>query len=297
MKKKLGRAFALLLSLSIVFTYFAGSFKPAAAKEYVDTSSYESLAEIYKDYFKVGCACEAISHWGSYTANKEIGDPNKEAVIAGLFNSITCGNELKPAYNFDPTSETLFKVDKAGEEMLNWAKENSSMRFHVLVWHSQVDARFFAKDFKATSNGVATNDGSQELDEECLTDRDTLIDRLRRYIYGAMEYLYSNGYAETVYAMDVVNEAVDEGKDDGLRRSYWYKIIGPEFLYYAFLFAREAEVKYSKEYASLYGLDPNGDLSSIQPKLFYNDYNEWFSRRINITIDFITTDPGTQISR
>ena len=125
MKKKLGRAFALLLSLSIIFSSFAGRYLTVDAKEYVDTSSYESLAEIYKDYFKMGCACEAISHWGSYTANKEIGDPNKEAVIAGLFNSITCGNELKPAYNFDPNSETLFKVDKAGEEMLNWAKEKA----------------------------------------------------------------------------------------------------------------------------------------------------------------------------
>ena len=289
MKKHLGKALAFLLTVTIVFTSLAGSLS-VKATDYVDTSGYESLAEIYKDYFKVGAACEAIDHWGD--SRKEIGNPKKEYVIANLFNSITCGNELKPAYNFNSQSETLFKVDHAGEEMLQWAKDNgTNMRFHVLVWHSQVHPNFFAKDFKATSDGKATSSDSAELDEECLVDRDTLIDRLRTYIYGAMEYLYSHGYAETVYAMDVVNEAVDESKDDGLRRSYWYRIIGPEFLYYAFLFAREAEVKYSKEYAELYGLDPNGDLSSIQPKLFYNDYNEWFARRVDIIKDFVTNRP------
>ena len=289
MKKHLGKALAFLLTVTIVFTSLAGSLS-VKATDYVDTSGYESLAEIYKEYFKVGAACEAIDHWGD--SRKEIGNPKKEYVIANLFNSITCGNELKPAYNFNSQSETLFKVDHAGEEMLQWAKDNgTNMRFHVLVWHSQVHPNFFAKDFKATSDGKATSSDSVELDEECLVDRDTLIDRLRTYIYGAMEYLYSHGYAETVYAMDVVNEAVDESKDDGLRRSYWYRIIGPEFLYYAFLFAREAEVKYSKEYAELYGLDPNGDLSSIQPKLFYNDYNEWFARRVDIIKDFVTNRP------
>ena len=40
------------------------------------------------------------------------------------FNSITFGNELKPAYNFDPASATLFKVDPAAEELLNWARQH-----------------------------------------------------------------------------------------------------------------------------------------------------------------------------
>ncbi|MBR4343320.1 MAG: endo-1,4-beta-xylanase [Lachnospiraceae bacterium] len=287
MKKLFNRGLALLIAFTVGLSVLSPFSKVFAATEYVDTSGYESLAEVYSDYFKVGAACEAISHWGDQ--KKEIGNPNKEAVIAGLFNSITCGNELKPAYNFDKTKEGLFKVDRAGEQMLKWAKDNgTNMRFHVLVWHSQVNPSFFAKDFKATSNGVATTSDSAVLDEECLVDRDTLVDRLRTYIYSAIEYLYQNGFAETVYAIDVVNEAVDESKDDGLRRSYWYKIIGPEFLYYAFLFTREAEVKYSKQYADLYGLDPNGDLSSITPKLFYNDYNEWFPARVNIVKDFVT---------
>ena len=290
MKKKHFSRLSLLLVLLMSLTVFAPFRKAYAVTTYVDTSGYESLAEVYKDYFKVGAACEAISHWGDQ--KKEIGNSYKEAVIAGLFNSITCGNELKPAYNFDKTKEGLFTVDRAGEQMLKWAKDKgTNMRFHVLVWHGQVNPSIFAKDFKATTGGVTTTSDSVTLDEDCLVDRDTLIDRLRTYIYSVIEYLYQNGFAETVYAIDVVNEAVDESKDDGLRRSYWYKIIGPEFLYYSFLFTREAEVKFSKQYADLYGLDPEGDLSPIIPKLFYNDYNEWFPARVNIVKDFVTNRP------
>ncbi len=290
MKKSTIRAVALTLVLTLIAALSASFVKVSAATTYVDTSEYESLAEVYKDYFKVGAACEAISHWNQ--SNKEIGNPYKEAVLSRIFNSITSGNELKPAYNFDKTSESLFKINRAGNEMLTWAKENGvAMRFHVLLWHSQVSPHFFAKDFKATSKGVPTNSDSSELDEECLVDRETLIERMRSYIYGAIEYIYANDFAQTIYAIDVVNEAVDESQDDGLRRSYWYRIIGPEFLYYAFLFAREAEVKYSKEYAASYGLDPNGDLSSILPKLYYNDYNEWFPERVNVVTDFVTNRP------
>ena len=293
MKKSTIRAVSLTLVLTLIAALSASFLKVSAATTYVDTSEYESLAEVYKDYFKVGAACEAISHWNQ--SNKEIGNPYKEAVLSRIFNSITSGNELKPAYNFSKTSDTLFKINRAGNEMLTWAKDNGvAMRFHVLLWHSQVNPNFFAKDFNATSKGVPTTSDTAELDEECLVDRETLINRMRSYIYGAIEYVYANGFAETIYAIDVVNEAVDESKDDGLRRSYWYRIIGPEFLYYAFLFAREAEVKYSKEYAADYGLDPAGDLSSILPKLYYNDYNEWYPARVNVITDFVTNRPWNE---
>lgn len=286
MKKRTIRAVSFLLALTLIISLAVPGLTAFAAT-YVDTSEYESLAEVYKDYFKVGAACESVNNF--HNPKLEIGTPEKEALIAQVFNSITSGNELKPAYNFNKTSETLFKINPAGKEMLDYAEENGiAMRFHVLLWHSQVNINFFAKDFKATVNGVATTNENAELDPECIVERDVLIERMRSYIYGALEYVYANGYADTIYAIDVVNEAVDESKDDGLRRSWWYRIIGPEFLYYAFLFAREAEVKYSKEYAADYGLDPNGDLSSILPKLYYNDYNEWFPARVSVVTDFLT---------
>jgi len=262
----------------------------AGNEEYLDTSGYERLDELYQDYFKFGVACEAIDHWNDF--GKEIGNPAKEKLISTVFNSITCGNELKPAYNFDPESETLFAIDPAAEEMLDFAVENNlQMRGHVLIWHSQVDPSIFAVDFKAYSDKKQTWSDSAALDEECLVDRDTLLARMKSYIYGMMEYTYKNGYAKTIYAWDVVNEAADEGEEDGLRRSYWYRIIGPDYLYYAFLYAREAETIYAKQYAELYGLNAEtDDLSEIMPKLFYNDYNEWFALRSDKIVDFLTKE-------
>ena len=202
----------------------------------------------------------------------------------------------KPAYNFDASSENLFKVDFAAEEMLEWAKENNmKVRGHVLVWHSQVDPSIFAIDYQAYADGKLTKSDTAKLDEECLVDREELLARLKRYIYGVLEYTYKNGYADVIYAWDVVNEAADENQYDGLRRSYWYQIIGPDYLYYAFLYAREAETLYAKQYASLYGLDADtDDLSSIQPKLFYNDYNEWFGSRSDAIIHFLTEEPWNE---
>lgn len=256
----------------------------------VDIASYERLDELYGDYFKFGAACEAISHWND--GGKEIGNPDKEELLSTVFNSITCGNEMKPAYNFDTESESLFKIDPAATEMLEWAKANDmGMRGHTLLWHAQVDPSIFAKDYVALSNGKETKQDSAELDEDCLVGRDELLRRMKTYIYSMMEYTYKEGYAETIYAWDVVNEAADENEDDGFRRSYWYKIIGPDFLYYAFLYAREAETLYAAQYAELYGLNAEtDDLSPIMPKLFYNDYNEWFDNKSDAIINFLTKE-------
>lgn len=262
----------------------------AAETADVDIASYERLDELYGDYFKFGAACEAIDHWND--PGKEIGNPDKEELLSTVFNSITCGNEMKPAYNFDAESESLFKIDPAATEMLEWAKANDmGMRGHTLLWHAQVDPSIFAKDYVALSNGKETKQDSAELDEDCLVGRDELLRRMKTYIYSMMEYTYKEGYAETIYAWDVVNEAADENEDDGFRRSYWYKIIGPDFLYYAFLYAREAETLYAAQYADLYGLNAEtDDLSPIMPKLFYNDYNEWFDNKSDAIIHFLTEE-------
>ncbi len=269
-----------------------GSCMVEAAQDdkYEDVSGYEHLDELYQDYFRFGAACEAISHWND--KNKEIGNPSKEELISTVFNSITCGNEMKPAYNFDPESESLVSFNAAAKEMLDWAVANDmGMRGHTLLWHSQVNPSIFAKDFEAYEDGKLTRSDSAKLDEECLVDRETLLARLKTYIYSVMEYTYQNGYARNIYAWDVVNEAADESNEDGLRRSYWYKIIGPDYLYYAFLYAREAETIYAKQYAAEYGLDAEtDDLSEIMPKLFYNDYNEWFEDRSDKIVKFLTQD-------
>lgn len=256
--------------------YMLGGITFAVEEQNVKTTA-SALKDLYQDDFRMGVACEAISHWRNKLS--EIGNPDKEALIAQEFNSITFGNELKPAYNMHYTSKEAtetdlpFKKNPAAIEMLTWAKENGiPVRGHTLVWHSQCDDAVFCIGYKPQylSNG--------KLDPKCMVDAQTMKLRLESYIYHVMEYMYANGFGDVIYAWDVVNEAIEPGANsNNMRNSYWYQIIGAEFLYDAFKYAREASEKYSAEYADLYGVDPSDPeaLKSIQPKLFYNDYNEF----------------------
>lgn len=242
-----------------------------------NADSAVALKDLYANDFRMGVACEAISHWRN--ALSEIGNPDKEALILEQFNSITFGNELKPEYNMNykgkgATETNLpFGHNRAAIEMLDWAKANGiAVRGHTLIWHSQCPDAVFCKKY-TRKYGL---DG--KLDPACLVDAETLKLRMESYIHNVMEYMYANGYGDVIYAWDVVNEAIEPGMNaDNMRQSYWYQIIGPEFLYDAFRYAREAVEQYSAEYASLYGIDPNDAdaLKAIQPKLFYNDYNEF----------------------
>lgn len=269
--------------------------KPSDSK-YVDITGYEILKELYKDYFKVGVASEALSHWGGYNPLNEIGNPAKEALIKQEFNSMTFGNELKPdcnmGYNDESATETNlpFVIDESAKEMLDWAKANNiPVRGHVLVWHSQCPDAVFCKGYKP----VYKEESKKVLDPSCYVDKATMLQRLESYIYHTMDYMYANGYGDTIYAWDVVNEAVEPGTNEyNLRNSYWYQIMGTDFMYYSFKYAREAAAKYAKEYASQYGIDgeDSAGVQTILPKLFYNDYNEYQKEKCDAIISILTKE-------
>ncbi|MDD5934509.1 MAG: endo-1,4-beta-xylanase, partial [Clostridiales bacterium] len=258
---------------------------------YADYSSYAILKDLYKDYFRLGVACETISNFSNDLS--EIGNPVKEDLIKREFNSITFGNELKPAYNMGYASGNQredylpFVINPAAKEFLDWAKVNNMpLRGHTMVWHSQCSDEVFCKNYTPVKNGDV-------LDPCCFVDSETMKKRLESYIDTLMEYMYKNGYADLIYAWDVVNEAVEPGMNEyNLRDSYWYKTIGPDFVYWAFKYAREAENKYAKAYASLYGIDPSDEaaLKSITPSLFYNDYNEFQESKCDAIIRMVSTD-------
>ena len=249
------------------------------------------LKSVYQDYFRIGVACEKITE--RFT-NHEIGNPEKEALMKKQFNSMTFGNELKPAYNMgfsapEATEEYLpFVINPQAKGMLDWAKANDMpVRGHVLVWHSQCPKEVFCKGYVPVT--IPTDPELlkekpmlkffEKLDPVCFVERETMLKRLRSYIFSVMEYMYSNDYARTIYAWDVVNEAIEtaDKTEFGLRNSYWLQVIGDDFIYWAFRFAKDAVVETSKKYAEKYGVSPEDaeGLKSIQPKLVYNDYNEW----------------------
>lgn len=261
---------------------------------YADISEYEVLKDLYVDDFKMGVASEALSHWGGSNPLNEIGNSYKEDLIKKEFNSLTFGNELKPDYNMGYKSaeatETYlpFVIDTSAKEMLDWAKENGiPVRGHTLVWHSQCPDAVFCKGYAP----VYTDDNKSKLSNDCLVDRDTMIARLESYIDNVMKYMYENGYGDVIYCWDVVNEAVEPGTNEyDLRDSYWYRTIGPDFMYYAFKYAREYSQKYAIEYADIYGVSANDEeaVKSIMPKLFYNDYNEFQESKKNAIIKILT---------
>ena len=253
--------------------------------------AYETLKEAYRDSFKIGTAVESIH---DRFENNEVGNPAKEALIVREFSSMTCANELKPAYNMGWNSPEAkedylpFVINPNAKTMLDFAKRNGiAVRGHVMVWHSQCAQEAFCKGYKPVT--IPTDPEKlkenprlkffERLDPICFVDRETMQKRLKSYIFSLVEYMYREGYATTIYAWDVVNEAIElaDRTETGLRNSYWYQVIGDDFIYWAFRYANDAVAKYSAQYAASYGVDAadQSALKAIQPVLVYNDYNEW----------------------
>ena len=221
-----------------------------------------SLKKALKNKFLIGVSVNTHQSSGKDVAAVEIVKKN--------FNSIVAENCMKSSVIHPKENKYNFAQ---ADEFVSFGESNQmAIIGHCLIWHSQL-APWFCVD----KDG---NNVSPEVLKKRMKDHITTI--VKRY-------------KGRIKGWDVVNEAADENQYDGLRRSYWYQIIGPDYLYYAFLYAREAETLYAKQYASLYGLDADtDDLSSIQPKLFYNDYNEWFGSRSDAIIHFLTEEPWNE---
>lgn len=114
------------------------------------------------------------------------------------------------------------------DKFIAFAEKNKQVATgHCLIWHSQIGNWFFV------------NDSNQQVSPEVLKER------MRKHIYAVV-----GRYKGRVKGWDVVNEAFeDNGK---YRNSKFYRILGKDFIKYAFQFAHEA--------------DPNAEL-------YYNDYN------------------------
>lgn len=249
------------------------------------------LSRLYGEYFKIGAACEIVNE---RFKNNEIGNPEKEELLREQFNSMTFGNQLKPAYNMGFSSRQAtetklpFVINPEAKAMLDWARDNGMpVRGHVMVWHSQCPREIFCKNYQLvtfpTDPEVLKERPMmkffEKLNPVCYVDRDTLLARLRSYIFSLTEYMYEYDYMRTLYAWDVVNEAIElqDKTATGLRDSYWYQIIGDDFIYWAFRDAYDAVEEFSHRYAARYGVDPDDEeaLKTIKPILFYNDYNEF----------------------
>lgn len=213
------------------------------------TTSYDypSLKEYYSEYFMVGTAAS-------------IGDVKTEKVAALIvheYNSITAENAMKPDNMLD-VSKCMSNPEKYNESpaldfgdadyYLAFAQANDiQVRWHTFVWYSQTPEWFFHEDYDV-SKGYAS--------------REVMLKRMESYIKQVFAHC-EKYYPGVVYAADVVNEALSDANDGSLRQdnNLWYQIIGEDYIYYAFLYAR----KYAPS----------------DVKLFYNDYNEYIAGKSN----------------
>lgn len=150
-------------------------------------------------------------------------DPAMQQLIAEQYGIVVPEGELKwralrPAQDrFDFTeSDAFFAFAKA---------HGLQVRAHTMVWHNSVP------DWLQNS--------PKELDV-----RQLLVDHIQTV---------ARRYSGRVHSWDVVNEAIlpADGREDGLRKSFWFDRIGPDYIELAFRTAHEA--------------DPHA-------KLTYNDY-------------------------
>nr|MCR5428711.1 endo-1,4-beta-xylanase [Lachnospiraceae bacterium] len=180
---------------------------------------------------------------GTCISGNMIDRPAISKIITENFSSLTCENAMKPDYIFNrnkskETGDLVVEFNSEALKIMDYAKENGlSMRGHTLVWYSQTPNWIFKEGFENSGDFV---------------DRDTMLARMESYIKQVFEQLEALGYIDLFYAYDVVNEAWME--DGTIRQNNWTKIIGDDYLWYAFYFAD----KYAPESIDLY----------------YNDYNE-----------------------
>lgn len=215
----------------------------SAYKEYLKNKDLEkvpSLKEFYKDDFRMGVA--VAPYW--------LHRPDCDQTVRRHFNSLSAENNMKPCMLLDREAtlasgsqvKAVFNFTLA-DELLSYAKENGmGVRFHVLVWHNQTPRWFFAENWS-------------DAEDAPLCDRDTMIARLQNSIADEMDYV-NEKWPGIVYAWDVVNEAIEpDHQAPGLYRtkSFWYQILGEEFVPLAF---REAKKHRAQG-----------------QKLYYNDFN------------------------
>jgi endo-1,4-beta-xylanase len=177
-----------------------------------------TLRSVYENDFLIGVALNA---------SQVIGRNAVEGELAGdQFSCLTAENEMKwqfihplpERYSFE-TADAFFEFAK---------KHDMAVIGHTLVWHSQTPGWVF--------EGVEGKPAT----------KDELLARMRDHIHTVV-----GRYKGKARGWDVVNEALSDGGDEILRDSPWRRIIGDDFIDYAFRYAREA--------------DPDAEL-------YYNDY-------------------------
>ena len=157
------------------------------------------------------------------------------------YDSIVAENAMKPLY-IQPAEGTFFWED--ADKIVAFAKKNGmEMRYHTLLWHSQVPAWFFLD-----ANGKEMTDEKDPAKQA--VNKALLLKRIETHIAAVV-----TRYKNNIRSWDVVNEVIDSSESDGLRHSKWYLIAGKDYIETAFRAARKAGGSDIKLYMTDYSTD------------------------------------------
>lgn len=194
----------------------------------------DKIKDLFKDYFISGVSTDLGSLRFGESAS----------LVRYHFGSVTMGNENKmesvvsvKATDAYPEGIAKANVDNyyatngqgkiildysTLERVLSYCKANGiKLRYHAFVWHSQVTEYFFLQDFNWSDYDLDAyrEKGWDESNYHKLADAETMKKRLNDYIDQVIEYIYSHGYGDVVYAYDVINEATN---GDGNNTHHYY---------------------------------------------------------------------------
>ncbi|PSL41771.1 endo-1,4-beta-xylanase [Planomicrobium soli] len=222
----------LALSLLLPAGIGAAAFPDTGASAF----DVPELDKRYENSFDIGAAVEPSQLEGK-----------DAAMLKHHYNSIVAENAMKPI-NIQP-EEGRFNFEEA-DKIVKFAKENNmELRFHTLIWHSQVPDWFFLD-----------KDGNKMIDEKDPKQREKnkklLLKRVETHVKTVVKR-----YKNDVASWDVVNETIDDNPQNsrGLRESPWYQITGTDYIKVAF----ETANRHAGKNAKLYINDYN---TEVEPK-------------------------------
>ncbi|MES2005798.1 MAG: endo-1,4-beta-xylanase [Bacteroidota bacterium] len=211
------KVFSIIMASIFLFVFLAAMPVKSSGNPFTITDSTKGLKDYFSNYFSIGVAVSARSLLG-----------DEGFLIQKQFNSITAENAMKMGPIHPRENEYNWKD---ADSIAAFAKRNHlKMRGHNLCWHNQ------------SPRWIFTNAAGDTVTKQ------VLLQRLKEHITTIV-----NRYKGTIYAWDVVNEAISDKPDEYLRNSPWLRICGEEYIAKAFEYAHAA--------------DPGA-------LLFYNDYNE-----------------------
>ena len=239
------RIVAALLTLTLLLCSTAFAEEPEYASLYTLTAPYG---------FKLGAPLSF----------NQMRDNNYLALVKEHFNSLTTTNEMK-AYSLLDENASRKAEDGmpvmnywAADQMVGWAQENGvGVRGHVLVWDAYMCDWFFHEGYDT---------------KQPYADPETIQARTEYYITEVVTH-FEEKFPGVVYCWDVVNEAVGDSATEyaandprhlrTLRNgaaNLFQKYMGDNYVELSFLYARNVV-----------------DALGADIKLYYNDYNAYFS--------------------